>query len=258
MAREFDLSSVVALRDADLCFAHVCDTHVTDEGSARILAEATEAINALGPDFVVFGGDLANHGDAGSYRHLRAAIGALQSPAYHVVGNHDFLGSKTLFAASLGPLNAAFDYAGYHVIILDSTGPSTLTWEGLFTGEAVVWLEEHLAGVPVSRPLLLFTHHGIWSPDEHDPRRNLLWDVLNWKPVHRALEGRNLVLACAGHAHENHEARRGDTTFLWTAALSTNRANHGDEPPGFRIVWLRGRQVQTCWVPWVETEGTGQ
>ena len=36
--------------------------------------------------------------------------------------------------------------------------------------------------------------------------------------------------------------------MLWSAALSTIRTNYGGELPGFRVVWLKGSQVEAAWV----------
>jgi len=245
----FNLDAVPNLSAADMCFAHVCDTHVTDPASARILSDAVPVLNELRPDFVVFGGDLANHGDPGSYSAMQDALRGLEPPAHFIIGNHDFLGGKDTFERHLGPLNFAFDAGGYHVIGLDSTGRTSLTWEGLFTARAIAWLEDHLRAVPADQPLVLFTHHGIWSEGAHAPKSNLLWDVLNWKPIHAALEPFNLILACAGHAHDNARQRWGNATMLWSGVLSTVRQNHAELPVGFRLVWLRGSDVGSVWVP---------
>lgn len=245
----FDLPSAPRRPDADLCFAHVCDTHVEDEESARIVADAVPAINALAPDFILFGGDLTNAGDAPAFTVLREATAGLDAPVHFLPGNHDMIQGKGAFARTLGPLNFRFDAGPYTVLGLDSTGRTSLTWEGLFTGATIRWLDQRLRALPPDRPLILFTHHGIRSEQPHAPKRNLLWDVLNWKPIHELLAPFDLFLACAGHAHENARQQWGRTTMLWTDLLSTVRATHVDTPPGFRMVWLRGREVDSVWVP---------
>ncbi len=234
--------------DCRLCFAHVCDTHVTDAASAEIVAAAVPAINHLGSQFVAFGGDLANHGAPESFEHLKSALTGLVAPCHFIIGNHDMLGGKDAFQRHLGPLNSAFDAGGYHVICLDSTGRTSLTWEGLFSGEAIAWLGDHLPTVPVEQPLILFTHHGIHSHAPHAPKQNLLWDVLNWRPVHRLLAPHNLVLTCAGHTHGNAREEWQGTQMLWTAVLSSVRQNDLGLPPGFRMVWLGESEIRTAWV----------
>jgi len=124
----------------ELSFVHLCDTHITDPASAEILAAGVPAINALAPDFVVFGGDLANHGDPASYAAFKGALSGLAAPARFVIGNHDMLGGKPAFEDWLGPLNYAFDAGGYHVLCLDSTGRTSLTYGGLWSGATVSWL----------------------------------------------------------------------------------------------------------------------
>jgi hypothetical protein len=249
MAYTFDLSDLAIPGSADLCFVHACDSHVTDAASTQIISDAVQAINSIAPAFVVFGGDLANEGWAESYQALRSATAGLGSPACFVPGNHDLADAKRPFMEHLGPLNQAFDAGPCHCICLDSTGPTQLTWGGLFTGAAIAWLEDHLRAVAIGTPIILFTHHGIRSEQPHAPLENLLWDVLNYKPIHAALAPHNLILTCAGHAHENVVQQWGRTTMTWSGVLSQVRENHVPLPPGFRVVWLQGESVGTHWVP---------
>jgi len=249
---QFDLSAVACRPQSDLCFVHVCDTHITDEESARIVADAAEAINQVRPDFVVFGGDLANHGAVECYEALKGATRRIDAPVHYIIGNHDFLGGKDTFAGMLGPLNYAFDTGAYHIICLDSTGRTSLTWEGLFSGRTVAWLERHLTTVDEGQPIILLCHHGLWSREPHSPKANLLWDVLNYKPIHAALRPHDVVLGCFGHAHQNAMQHWDGATLLWSGVLSTVRANHDGLPVGFRVVWVRDRSVQTAWVPVVD------
>ena len=248
MPHTFDLSALRVPATADLCFVHVCDSHCTDGASTRIVADAVAAINEVSPEFVVFGGDLADEGRPESYAALKRALSGLQSPAHFVPGNHDLADEKRSFTSCLGPLNQAFDVGPYHCICLDSTGPTQLTWGGMFTGAAIAWLEDHLRTVPADKPVILFTHHGIRSEQPHAPLENLLWDVLNYKPIHAALAPQNLILTCAGHAHENVVQQWGGTTMIWSGVLSSVRANHVALPPGFRVVWLEGGKVSTTWI----------
>jgi 3',5'-cyclic AMP phosphodiesterase CpdA len=245
----FDLTGLPSRKGADLFFAHVCDTHVTDAQSARIVAAGVHELDALEPDFIMFGGDLVNAGDEAGFGAFEEALAGAHTPLHFVPGNHDGAWASDLFSRPLGPLNHAFDHGPLHIICLDSTGPTNVTYGGWFRAATVDWLEEHLETIPYDQPLVLFTHHGIRSQEPWAPLSNLLWDVINWRPVHRVLERHSLLLACAGHAHTNAREKWGDVTMLWSGVLSTVRANHVDLPPGFRLVWMRGNEVETRWVP---------
>jgi hypothetical protein len=230
-----------------LRFVHVCDLHLTDGNSAAPLRAAISQINAEKPDFVVLGGDLADTGQVESYKVLREVTAGLKAPCYPLIGNHDLVGGKARFEAEAGPLNQAFDCRGYRVLCLDSTGPTSETFGGEFQEPAVKWLAAQVAALTPGKPVILFTHHGVWSQEPWQPLGNLLWDVLNWEPVHQLLAQANLVLACAGHAHMNADEQWGATRMLWTASLSANRDNHGGVPAGFRVVDVRDGKVTSRW-----------
>lgn len=244
-----DHSYVSSRPEAGLRFAHISDTHVECAHDALIITAACRAAERLSVDLIVFGGDTANHGSDQAYQAVLQALAGTDTPVLHVIGNHDLLGGKDLFGRLLGPPCWRLDLGGYTLLGLDSTGRSELTWGGVFGGPAIGWLERELMATPPDRPIVLFTHHGVWSTEPHEPRRNLLWDVLNWRPVHDLFAGRRLVLACAGHAHENARQQWGETTLLWTAALSTVRENHLGLPAGFNVVTVSEEGVEVGWVP---------
>jgi Icc protein len=233
----------------ELCFAQISDPHICDQASAELVRRVVPELNRLRPDFVAFTGDLVDDGTPEACAAFEGAIAELEAPGLFVIGNHDMHGGKAVFEERLGPLNAGLDFGPYHVIVLDSTDETEITWGGGFTEASVEWLRGHLARVPSEQALILFTHHGIYSDQPHEPKVNLFWDVLNWEPVHEALAGRRLVLACAGHAHENARFERDGTVYLVTSCLSSTRAPHGSDPPGYRVVELRDGQVQTQYNP---------
>jgi Icc protein len=241
----------------DLCFVQVTDCHLTDEASAEIVRRVVPEVNRIGPDFVAFVGDLVTEGTPEEYALFRAAVADLQAPAIYVIGNHDALGlagdgdgagaeaRKAAFAQHLGPLNAGLDFGPYHVIVLDSTQDTSITWGGGFTQPTIRWLREHLRLLPPDRPLVLLTHHGIYDEQPFAPKENLLCDALNYEAVHEALAGRRLVLACAGHAHQSARFEHNGTVYAFTTCLSTTRRTHDDQPPGYCVIRLGGGRVET-------------
>lgn len=231
-----------------LRFAHICDLHLTDEASGELLRKAIPLVNAEKPDFVVLGGDLADGGEVGSFEVLRAALGGLQMPWYAIPGNHDMAGGRARFEAEVGPVNFAFEAKGYRVLGLDSNGATEKTFGGKFEQPALEWLRGQLAALMPQQPVILFTHHGIRSEAPWKGLSNLLWDVENYEPVHEMLQGVNLVAALAGHAHTNADQQWNGVRMLWTASLSSNRSNYGNEPAGFRVVELQGGKLITRWV----------
>jgi 3',5'-cyclic AMP phosphodiesterase CpdA len=75
--------------------AQLTDLHLRvgpdDEGSARALAVAVEALVALdpAPDAVLLTGDLTETGDPRAYARLRELLAPLDVPVHPIPGNHD-------------------------------------------------------------------------------------------------------------------------------------------------------------------------
>ncbi len=173
-------------------FAYISDTHLYDkklnERFVRAALKAVEDVNALTPqpDFVLFGGDLAQLG-----RGEELALGAqilkeVKAPVKMMVGEHDWffdLGDrwKELF----GPPNYSFDHKGVHVVVLMSVferdfwtarkmtpAERMQTVAGLDNGtqsrfevgeETRAWLKKDLEKVPRATPLLVFSHSPLYK-----------------------------------------------------------------------------------------------
>lgn len=112
-------------------FAYISDAHLQqikgskfvrnwDRGLIRAVAEAN--LLTPKPDFIVFGGDLAQLGKKEELDHGAEILSALRTDkVYHVMGEHDYyldLGHywETLF----GPQHYSFDHKGVHFVVLNS------------------------------------------------------------------------------------------------------------------------------------------
>jgi predicted phosphodiesterase len=115
-------------------------------------------IRALDPDVVVVKGDLTSNGTIEEYNAFLAAY----EPAFgqrlvHVRGNHDSYHGGTYAAFP----TQRVDLPGVIVAVIDTSMP--LRTPGGVTDEQLDWLDD-LAG-SADRPVLLFGHHHVWSPD---------------------------------------------------------------------------------------------
>ncbi len=111
-------------------FAYISDSHLTqikgakfvsnfDKGLKRAIAE----VNFMSPkpDFVVFGGDLAQLGKRAEIDHGLELMSALRTPVKWVVGEHDFyLDMGEYWADKVSPLRYSFDHKGVHFVVLNS------------------------------------------------------------------------------------------------------------------------------------------
>jgi 3',5'-cyclic-AMP phosphodiesterase len=173
-------------------FAYISDTHLyskkLNERFIRAALKAVEDVNALDPqpDFVLFGGDLAQLG-----KPEELAIGAqilkeVKAPVKMMVGEHDwYLDLGERWRDTFGPPMYSFDWKGVHVVVLMSVLERDFwtarkmtpeermqTVAGLDNGtqsrfevgeEGRTWLRNDLAKVGHDVPLLVFSHSPLYK-----------------------------------------------------------------------------------------------
>lgn len=173
-------------------FAYISDTHLyqrtLNQRFVRGAIKAVEDINALDPqpDFVLFGGDLAQLGRREELDLGRQILNELKAPVKMMVGEHDWyydLGEA--WQEMFGPPNYSFDWKGVHVVTLmsvhekDFWTPLKMTPEqrmqtvaGLDNGvqsrfevgkDQRDWLRKDLEDVESSMPLLIFSHSPLYK-----------------------------------------------------------------------------------------------
>lgn len=164
-------------------FVHISDTHLPGERVPLYGSEADADANVelmlarlvdsgIRPDALLMTGDLADRGDASSYRRLRAlvepAAAALGCEVVWVAGNHDQRGSMRaelgLPAPAFAPVGGQIDgpitevrwFGGMRVIVADSTLPGA-HW-GELDDAQLAWLDAELE-TPAPEGTLLLIHH---------------------------------------------------------------------------------------------------
>lgn len=178
--------------DVAFRFAYVSDTHLYARGMthrfARAVMKAVEDVNALDPqpDFVLFGGDLAQLGRADELALGQQIIQELRSPIRMMVGEHDWyfdMGEK--WTEMFGPDHYAFDHKGVHFVVLNSVVEKDFwTVKGYTPAErmAIVsgldddrqspfevgeaqraWLKADLAKVEKTTPIIVFSHSPLYK-----------------------------------------------------------------------------------------------
>ena len=111
-------------------FAYISDSHIQhiegtkfvnnwDRGLIRAVAE-TNLLNPK-PDFVMFGGDLAQLGSKPELDHGAELLSALKYKTYMVMGEHDYyLDLGKYWEKLFGPQYYSFDHKGVHFVVLNS------------------------------------------------------------------------------------------------------------------------------------------
>ena len=173
-------------------FAYISDTHLYErtlnQRFVRAAVKAVEDVNALDPqpDFVLFGGDLAQLGRREELELGKQILDELKAPVKMMVGEHDwFHDLGDTWQELFGPPNYSFDWKGVHVITLMSVHEKDFwtalkmtpaermqTVAGLDNGtqsrfevgdEEREWLCNDLAKVPHTTPLLIFSHSPLYK-----------------------------------------------------------------------------------------------
>jgi 3',5'-cyclic AMP phosphodiesterase CpdA len=173
-------------------FAYISDTHLYEkklnERFVRAALKAVEDVNALSPqpDFVLFGGDLAQLGKPEELALGAQILKEVKAPLKMMVGEHDwFLDMGERWRALFGAPSYSFDHKGVHVVVLMSvverdfwTARKMTPEERMHTvagldngvqsrfevGEAGrAWLKNDLAKVPPTTPLIVFSHSPLYK-----------------------------------------------------------------------------------------------
>jgi predicted phosphodiesterase len=178
---------------------------------------AIAEMTALDPDVVLVKGDLTCNGTTAEYDQFLAAY----EPAFgdrlvHVRGNHDGYHGGTYAATP----TQRVDLPGVTLAMLDTTDPGHTP--GRVTAEQLEWLDDLAA--TADRPVLLFGHHHVWSPDSRqrpetyfgilpDPSEALV-EVVARRP--------GILGYFAGHTHRNrvrHISSTGDRPWVEVACV---------------------------------------
>ena len=177
--------------DQNFTFAYISDAHIQhiegtrfvrnwDRGLIRAVAETN--LLTPKPDFVVFGGDLAQLGSKAELDHGAEILSALSGKVHHVMGEHDYyLDLGEYWEKLFGSQYHSFDHKGVHFIILNSiktyddwtfkrwptneqrmremAGLDNPNGSPFMVGEEQrKWLKSDLAKVNKNTPIVVFSH----------------------------------------------------------------------------------------------------
>jgi len=236
---------VVELAFADatrnFTFAHISDSHIQhisgtdfvrnwDRGLIRAVAEAN--LLEPKPDFVVFGGDLAQLGTRPELDHGAEMLGELKYKTYHVMGEHDYyLDLGAYWSELFGPQYHSFDHKGVHFVVLNSVltdhdwthnrWPTAeqrmLEMAGLDNpngspfmvgGEQREWLRKDLATVDRRTPVVIFSH----SPIQRIYKGWNFWTE-DAESIQQMLRRFDTATVVYGHVHQIQYNQIGNISF---------------------------------------------
>jgi 3',5'-cyclic-AMP phosphodiesterase len=173
-------------------FAYISDSHLykrtLNDRFVNALLRAVDDINSMDPqpDFVFYGGDLAQLGQPEELELGAQILKNLKAPLRVMVGEHDwYLDMGEKWRSLFGQPTYSFDHKGVHFVVLNSVVEKDFwtarkldpmsrmkTVAGLDNGvqspfsvgaEQRTWLESDLKGKPANTPLVVFSHSPLYK-----------------------------------------------------------------------------------------------
>jgi 3',5'-cyclic AMP phosphodiesterase CpdA len=218
-------------------FAYISDSHLYEEKVndrfVRGLMRAVDDVNRMTPqpDFVLYGGDLAQLGQPGELALGAQILKTVKAPVKMMVGEHDWyldLGEK--WRELFGQPSYSFDHKGVHFVVLMSVVEKDFWTErkltpmermktvaGLDNGaqssfevgaEGRAWLAQDLAKVPATTPVIVFSHSPLYKLYK---KWNFWTD--DAEPVQALLKKFQRVTVIHGHTHQVLTNRIGNIHF---------------------------------------------
>lgn len=233
--------------DGNFTFAYISDSHIThikgndfvrnwDRGLIRAVAE-TNLLDPK-PDFVFYGGDIAQLGKPEEIDHGLEILSALSPKVHYVMGEHDYyVDLGDYWKKQLGPDYYSFDHKGVHFVVLNSI----LTFEEwmyrkwdsgmqrmlqmarldnpkgspFMVGEPQrEWLKKDLENITKETPVVVFSH----SPLQKIHKGWNFWTE-DAEQVQALLEPFNKVTVIYGHVHQIQYNQIGNISF--NSAMAT-------------------------------------
>ena len=216
----------IAHAAGNVSFAWVSDTHLYPKTlNTRVVDKAERAlkeVEAMKPDFMIFGGDLAQKGDPDELKLGSELLKAVSVKKVFIPGEHDwYLDMGALWNREFGSSPWSFDLNGIHFVGLDTVSRAPDYWSaknmsptermghmealdgsvaGPWAGLGVAqlkWLDSDLRNVGKNKPIVIFSHNPLY---EYYPPWNF-W-VRDWREVHEIVRPYSNVTNVHGHTHQ--------------------------------------------------------
>ena len=275
---------VGAQEGEDFSFAYISDSHIQqirgnqfvrnwDRGLIRAVAEA----NLMGsePDFVIFGGDLAQMGNKPELDHGFEILSGLNYDIKGVMGEHDYyLDLGEYWSELFGEQYYSFDHKGVHFVVLNSvktyhewtherwetperrmhemSGLDNPNGSPFLVGEVQrQWLADDLAKVSKDTPIIVLSH----SPLQKIYKGWNFWTD-DAEEVQALLAPFDKVSVLYGHVHQIQYNQIGNISFnsvmatAWPWPYPSTYAQSGSHVPVMTVPMNRAD-------PFDERDATG-
>jgi hypothetical protein len=211
---------------ADVVFVVGGDNRPSGYGAPlpRVVPAIFTEVGLIHPDFVLWSGDTV-YGYCDTKEELAREYDAFLAvaklggvPLFNVPGNHEIhegqdpsrcaagaklclaeTCSQTMYEERFGPLYGSYDFAGLHLIALDTDIPSQ---QNTITGDQLAWLEKDLEANKDARAIFLFSHSEFFSSPLIDtPDGNSHPAIQNQTELHEMFRRYPVKAVFSGHEH---------------------------------------------------------
>jgi len=218
-------------------FAYISDSHLYErkinDRFVRALLRAVEDVNALDPqpDFVFYGGDLAQLGQAAELELGAQILKSVKAPLKMMVGEHDwYLDMGERWRKLFGKPTYSWDHKGVHFVVLMSVMERDFwTKRGLTPMERMTtvagldngmqspfmvgekqrqWLKNDLSRLADNTPLIVFSHSPLYKL-----YKNWNFWTDDAEEVQAILKRFENVVVIHGHTHQLLTNRIGNIHF---------------------------------------------
>ncbi len=236
-------------------FAMITDSHLYSGENHKfdaMLTDAIEQVNnmAVQPDFVIYGGDIAQNGTKDQLEKGKKLLSKLKAKMVIIPGEHDwYLDMGADWQRIYGANNPAagqrkgerdywsFDHKGVHfigmnsILVKDFWTAAKLTpkqrmeymemlegpWAGLWgvQDHQLEWLKKDVAKLSPDTPVVVFTHSPLW---DYYPRWN--FQTADAPQIRQILSKFTNVMSFHGHVHQTLYNKVGNMSSV--GAMSTS------------------------------------
>jgi predicted phosphodiesterase len=229
----------------DFHFLVVNDIHYQDKDCGQWLQGVVKQMKGLRekPAFCLVAGDLAEHGKSAELAGVRDAFKGLGTPAYVVIGNHDYLTQDDRKAyEDIFPrrINYHFAHRSWQFVGLDTS--EGRHYENTKVAKATLtWLDRTLPKLNRKRPTVVFTHFPLGTKVPMRP--------LNADDVLNRFKKYNLQAVFCGHFHGFTERRVGGVSCTTNCCCSFRSGNHDStKDKGFFLCHAKDGKLKRTFV----------
>ena len=240
----FSLTQFGVVRAADALpdgpyFVQISDSHIGFHQPANMdvagtLKSAVAGINGLPnqPDFVIHTGDVTHLAKPEQFDTAKQILGTLRAPLVVLPGEHDALsGGLAAFLSAFPPKSgsAGMVFLGCARRALRCARERVrFRADGTARQEQLAWLERDLAGLPATRPVVVFTHVPLYALY---PQWG--WTTEDGSKALALLQRFDAVTVLNGHIHQVIEHKEGNISFASANATAYPQPVPGTAPkPG--------------------------